>query len=96
MLVVIFRARIKQQNEDYSKTAACLREMALTEFGCLQFHSATEGCDEVALSHWPREECIRAWKAHPEHLAEQRLGKELWYESRTVEVATVTREYSSS
>lgn len=95
MLVVIFRARIKHQDDEYSKSAARLRELALAEFGCLQFHSVTEGRDEVALSYWPNEESIRAWKAHPEHAEAQRLGRELWYESYNVEVATINREYGS-
>jgi len=96
MYVVIFRATVRSLDEDYSRTAARMRELALSEFGCVGFHAVTEGKDEVALSYWPSEESIRAWKAHPEHVEAQRLGRERWYESYSVEVAEITREYRVS
>lgn len=95
MFVVIFRARVRQFDEEYSRTAARLRELALTEFGCLEFQAMTEGRDEIALSYWSNEEDIRAWKSHPEHLQAQQLGRERWYESYSVQVAEIGREYRS-
>lgn len=95
MFIVIFRATCRTLNDEYSKTAARLRELALNEFGCLEFHSVTEGCNEVALSYWENEESIRAWKSHPEHVAAQSVGKDAWYESYSVQIASITREYSS-
>jgi heme-degrading monooxygenase HmoA len=94
MVVVIFRARIRQLDPEYSSMAKRLRELALTEFGCLEFHAVTEGADEVSLSYWPDEERIRAWKAHPLHREAQRKGKEFWYESYSVEIAEISRSYS--
>lgn len=93
MYVVIFRARICSLDADYAETAARMRELALNEFGCLDFHAVTEGLDEVALSYWPDEASIRAWKAHPEHVRAQRLGRERWYASYSVQVARIEREY---
>ncbi|HRP75976.1 MAG TPA: antibiotic biosynthesis monooxygenase [Rhodocyclaceae bacterium] len=96
MYVVIFRATVRSLDEDYLRTAARMRELALSEFGCVGFQAVTEGKDEVALSYWPSEESIRAWKSHPEHVEAQRLGRERWYESYSVEVAEITREYRVS
>jgi heme-degrading monooxygenase HmoA len=93
MYVVIFRAKVRALDEEYSRVAARMRELALSEFGCLAFHAVTEGADEVALSYWPSEEAIRAWKAHPEHVLAQQTGRTRWYASYSVEVAQVTREY---
>jgi len=93
MLIVIFRARIRNLDPEYSKTAARMRELAMAEFGCLAFHAVTEGEHEIALSYWPSEEAIRAWKAHPEHLLAQQAGRKRWYGSYSVQVASVTREY---
>jgi heme-degrading monooxygenase HmoA len=70
-----------------------LRELALTEFGCLEFHPVSDGANEVALSYWPSEEHVRAWRAHPEHVEAQRRGSEYWYESYSVQVATISRAY---
>jgi len=69
-----------------------MRELALRDFGCTGFHSVTEGSEEVALSYWPSEESIKAWKAHPEHIEAQRSGQ-YWYESYSVQIAEISREY---
>jgi len=90
---VIFRARVRQFDEDYSRTAERMRELAIGCFGCLEFHAVTEGQHEVALSYWPDEESIRAWRNHPEHVLAQHAGRDRWYESYSVQVAEVTREY---
>ncbi|MBE0644169.1 MAG: antibiotic biosynthesis monooxygenase [Bacteroidetes bacterium] len=88
-----FRARLRSLDEEYSRMAARMRELALRDFGCLEFHSVTEGDLEIALSYWPDAESIRAWKAHPEHVLAQQAGRERWYESYSVQVAEVTRAY---
>ncbi|MDS4019538.1 MAG: antibiotic biosynthesis monooxygenase [Candidatus Competibacter sp.] len=93
MYVVIFRAKIRVLDEKYSLMAARMRELGLTQFGCIEFQSVTQGVNEVALSYWPSEEAIRSWKAHPEHVLAQRAGREWWYESYSVQVAEITREY---
>lgn len=95
MYVVIFRAQIRELDDQYSATAARMRELALSEFGCLAFHAVSEGREEVALSYWPDEASIRAWKNHPEHVLAQQLGRERWYESYSVEVAQITRQYEA-
>jgi heme-degrading monooxygenase HmoA len=96
MHVVIFRARIRQLDADYSATAARLRELALTRFGCLEFHALSEGDQEVALSYWPDEASIRAWRADPEHIAAQQLGRERWYADWSVQVAEIGHAYRAA
>jgi heme-degrading monooxygenase HmoA len=96
MFVVIFRATIRQLDDEYTRTAARLRELALAEFGCLRFEAFTAGNEEVAISDWKTEADIRAWREHPEHRAAQRRGREHWYESFLVRVARVEREYDSA
>lgn len=94
MFVVIFRAKARALDAEYSAMAAQMRELALTAFGCLDFTAVTEGEQEVALSYWSDEASIRAWKQHADHLAAQKLGRERWYASYSVEIAEVTRRYS--
>jgi len=93
MFVVIFRATARQLDAEYSATAATLRHLALTQFGCLEFVAVTEGDQEVALSYWPDEASIRAWKQHTDHLMAQQLGRERWYNGYRVEVAEIKRQY---
>jgi heme-degrading monooxygenase HmoA len=94
--VVIFRATVRELDAEYSAVAARMRELALGQFGCIEFHSVNEGFKEVSLSYWPSEESIRAWKAHPEHVLAQRAGRERWYKSYSVQVAQVSREYHAA
>jgi heme-degrading monooxygenase HmoA len=93
VFVVIFRAQVRQFDDEYSRTAARMRDLAIRQFGCLEFHAVTEGDQEVALSYWPDEQSIRAWRNHPEHVLAQQWGRERWYERYSVQVAEVTREY---
>ncbi len=93
MYLVIFRATIRNLDAEYHQTAARMRELALNEFGCIEFHSVTEGNNEVSLSYWPDAASIQAWKAHPEHQRAQQLGRERWYVSYSVEVARIERGY---
>ncbi len=94
MFVVIFRAKVRAVDAEYAEVASRMRVLALEEFGCIEFDAVTEGQNEVALSYWPSEEAIRAWKAHPEHALAQEAGRERWYESYTVQVAEITRQYT--
>ena len=75
MYVVIFRAQVRALDAQYQQMAARMRELALNEFGCLAFHAVSEGDQEVALSYWPSEQAILAWKAHPEHGLAQAAGR---------------------
>ncbi|HTR00327.1 MAG TPA: antibiotic biosynthesis monooxygenase [Candidatus Acidoferrum sp.] len=93
LFVVIFRAKIKQLDAEYTAMAARMRELALGEFGCVDFQSMSAGDDELTLSWWVDEDSIRRWRAHPEHQQAQRLGRDKWYASYSVEVARVQRSY---
>jgi heme-degrading monooxygenase HmoA len=93
MYVVVFRAKIRAPDAEYARAAARVRELALGQFGCLAFHSVTEGEDEISLSYWPGEEAISAWKAHPEHALAQQAGRARWYADYSVDVAEVKRSY---
>jgi heme-degrading monooxygenase HmoA len=93
LYVVIFRAQIRQLDAEYAQVAARMRDLALREFGCLEFCAVTEGNTEIAVSYWPSEQHIRNWKDHPEHLLAQQAGRERWYASYSVQVAKITRKY---
>lgn len=95
MFVVIFRAKVKRLDTEYAAMAQRMRELAFKEFGCMDFVSLSEGDEEITLSYWPDEDSIRRWRLHPEHMRAQQLGKEKWYASYSVEVATIQRSYQT-
>lgn len=94
MYAVIFRAEIARVDEEYSQMAARLRELAIQEYGCLDFTAVTEGSSEIAISYWSSKEQILAWKANAMHLVAQEKGRSQWYSSYRVQIAEVVREYS--
>ena len=95
MYAVIFKAKIKTLDTTYQSTADRLRELALQEYGCLEFTSTAEGSREIAISYWPSKAHIQAWKNNPEHQQAQALGKSRWYESYQVEIVEVLNQHSS-
>ncbi len=95
MYAVIFRAEIKQLDQEYSDTAAKLRDRAIVEYGCLDFVASTEGHQEIAISYWETLEQISRWKQDTAHLEAQRLGQSKWYKSYQVQIVEVLRQYKS-
>ncbi len=73
-----------------------MRDLALNQYGCLEFVASMEVNAEIAISYWESEAQINAWKQNAEHLSAQRKGREKWYRSYKVQVVEVIREYSSS
>ena len=92
--VVIFKAQVKELDNEYFQTAQRLRDKALTQFNCQKFESIAENGFEIALSYWNSLEDIQAWHKDAEHQIAQSMGKEKWYENFSVEVCVVLRSYS--
>ncbi len=93
--VVIFRAEPRSDiADDYLDTVRNLRNKALDEYGCTEFVYATtpEG-HEVAISFWPDEDSIRAWKAELEHRDAQRRNAR-WYAAYRIQVGEIHRDYA--
>ena len=96
MFVVIFRAETQQLDSRYLEFAAELRDKALNDYNCVEFVSAHEDGNEIALSYWHSKEDILRWKADSQHLAAQQLGKDAWYKNYHVEICDIQRSYSSA
>ncbi|MCP5005720.1 MAG: antibiotic biosynthesis monooxygenase [Planctomycetes bacterium] len=96
MYAVIFRAEINDLDKSYSEMAAKMRDLAINKYGCIEFTSATEGMQEIAISYWLHLEQIKQWKQDAEHLVAQELGRLKWYKSYRVQVVEILREYSKS
>lgn len=95
MYAVIFRATIKQLDDQYVEMASKLRQTAMEQYGCIEFTSCAEGRHEMAISYWKSLEQIQAWKQNTDHLHAQAMGREKWYNSYRVEVVEVQLEYAN-
>jgi len=91
MYAVIFKATIAEFDDEYVQMAGHLRDLALSKYGCQEFTAVTEGNEEIAISYWQSLEQIREWKNDLEHRQAQKLGRQKWYKSFTVEVCEIVR-----
>lgn len=93
MFAVIFKAQIRELDHTYHETAARLRELAMGQYGCVEFMSFTEGDQEISISYWKTQTQIDLWRKNAAHLETQALGKSKWYKSYHIEVVQVIRQY---
>lgn len=92
---VIFSSRRKAVDDDgYGLMAQRMMDLAALQPGFLGAES-TRGEDGfgITVSYWSSDEAITRWKRDAEHLAAQRLGKDVWYEHYELRVARVERAY---
>jgi heme-degrading monooxygenase HmoA len=91
MYAVIFKATVGELDDEYSRMAQRLKDLAFEQYGCRDFVSVTEGNEEIAISYWDTEQQIRDWKNDPEHRLAQTRGRERWYRSFSVEICELIR-----
>jgi len=96
MYAVIFKATIKEFDEEYFRVAERLKDLAFKKYGCLDFVSVTEGDQEISISYWESQSRIRAWKNDPEHRSAQEMGRTKWYGSYRVEICELSRSYENA
>ncbi len=95
--VIFSSQRSNADDEGYARTARAMEELAHEQPGVLGLESvrAADGRG-ITVAYFATEEAIAAWKAHVDHRAAQRLGRERWYDAYEVRVARVERAYGFS
>ncbi|PCI96443.1 MAG: antibiotic biosynthesis monooxygenase [Flavobacteriales bacterium] len=89
---VIFTS-VKSNNDGYDEMSDKMVELVVKQSGFLGFESA-KGEVGITVSYWESLEAIRNWYANTEHKEAQNKGRSDWYDSYTVRIAKVEREYS--
>lgn len=91
---VIFSSQKNADDEGYGEMAMKMAELARQQKGFLGVESFRNGDGgSVTISYWKSLEDIRAWKAVSEHREAQATGRERWYDSFTVRICKVERDY---
>ena len=93
MYAVIFKAKEKQLDKEYFKTAQKMRELAFSKYNCKDFVAVSEDGLEIAISYWESLKDIQRWRTDTQHLIAQELGKSRWYESYKIEIVEILRGY---
>jgi heme-degrading monooxygenase HmoA len=94
MMVTVFRSRLRPDvREDYVTLANRMNEIARTMPGYISHKGFfAEDGERVTIVEFESEEAMRAWRMHPEHREAQKLGRERYYESYSIQVCEVKRD----
>lgn len=93
--VIFTSKRTGKDQNNYQETAERMEKLARSQEGFLGMDTvSSQNGDSITVSYWETEACIQKWKCNAAHNKAQELGKKVWYESFSLRVAKVTREYS--
>jgi heme-degrading monooxygenase HmoA len=93
--VIFTSVRTDTDDAGYGETAEAMERLAAEQPGYLGIETARDALG-ITVSYWASAEHARAWKAVAEHRLAQQRGRETWYRTYRVRVATVEREYGSA
>jgi len=91
--VVFTSRRTSQEEGSYTAMAAEMIELARKQPGFLGVDHAREAVG-ITVSYWESLENIADWKSQTRHKFAQERGRDQWYESYTIRICRVEREYS--
>lgn len=93
--VIFTSVRTVLDAAEYGAAADAMEQLATRQPGYLGIESVRDSDTGlgITVSYWATEDDARAWKRVFEHADAQRLGRERWYETYRVRVATVGRDY---
>ncbi len=90
---VIFSSVKHVESEDYEMMSKKMVELVCKQKGFLGFESA-KGEIGITVSYWDSLAAIQEWYKNPAHKEAQNKGRSSWYDSYTVRIARVEKEYS--
>ena len=94
-VAVIFVSQRRAHDADgYAAAAAIMDTLAAAQPGYRGMTSARDADGHgITVSYWADETSALAWRDHPDHARIRASGRDAWYDSYQVVVATVTRDY---
>jgi heme-degrading monooxygenase HmoA len=95
MIVTVFRSRLRPGlREEYLAMVDKMNAIASTMPGYISHKGFfAEDGERVTVVEFDTMESLRGWRMHPEHREAQRLARERYYESYSVQVCEMVREH---
>ncbi|APQ17152.1 antibiotic biosynthesis monooxygenase family protein [Maribacter hydrothermalis] len=90
---VIFTSTRTIGDNGYGKIAEFMEQLAKKQPGFIGIESARQQIG-ITVSYWESINAIQDWKQQADHLLAQKEGIANWYDSYTVRICLVEREYS--
>lgn len=95
--VIFTSTRTHDHDDDYARWSKRMADLVAEQPGFIDFVSARDPVTRlgITVAYFANEESVVKWKTNLEHLEAQRLGRSNFYESYSVKVANVYREYET-
>lgn len=90
---VIFTSTRTAGDDGYGDMADFMEQLAKKQSGYIGIESARQDIG-ITVSYWESLNAIHDWKQQADHLLAQKKGISDWYNSYTVRICLVEREYS--
>ena len=94
MIITVFRSRLKPGvRDEYVALVERMNELARTMPGYIshKMFTAPDG-ERVTIVEFEREEDVRAWSAHPDHVQAKKRGRAAFYSEYRIQVCNVLKE----
>ena len=94
MIVTVFRSRLMPDlREDYVALVERMVEIAASMPGYISHKGFfAEDGERCTIVEFESEEAQRAWRMHPEHRAAQRQGRNIYYETYSLQICELKRQ----
>ncbi len=89
---VIFTSIRTDTDNGYADMADRMVELAAEQPGFLGVESARQTVG-ITVSYWESLDAIQNWRLHSEHTLAREQGRAEWYQTFTVRICRVEREY---
>lgn len=92
--VIFVAQRTVDNGAGYEAAANAMNVLATRQPGFLGIDTvrAADGLG-ITISYWASDADAKAWRDHPDHAAIREKGRERWYSSYSLHVASVERSY---
>jgi len=94
MIVTVFRSRLMPDlREDYVALVERMVEIAASMPGYISHKGFfAEDGERCTIVEFESEEAQRAWRMHPEHREAQRKGRDIYYETYSLQICELKRQ----
>lgn len=96
MEIVLFRVRTRPDLDEaeYGRLFEQMLERVQTVPGFVDIAGfAGEDGSELAMARFDSPEAVTQWRDHPDHVETRRRGREEFFDSYDITIATVSRQY---
>ena len=90
---VIFTSERTAGDQGYEAMATQMLTLATGQEGFLGVESARDSALGITVSYWRSLASIKKWKENAAHQLAQKQGRDLWYQSFSVKICRIEKEY---